>query len=539
MNLLARLAGLALVASATASTALAWVDPAPTVVKTISIRPDGSMAAAVEAPAATQATETASKGEKDACKEGGVTDGKKGQETYQSNSEKCEKPRYDLAAGAPTADAAAYPDETQKGMGAVGSAADYRAGYNDLMSGQYDPIETQQHPGSAYSQGVNGATRSLGAYADEGSHGFGLAAQQGQSQVANIGNVMGADARDAANYYQQGWAGKTRDPNNAHRYVTFEEGAETHTPYGWTPEAERSDFGARESVRTLNGNHSSHNHMGVDYAQGPAYNGKAMAQSTVDGKVIFAGKKGGYGNTVLVQDANGNVTQYSHLASMNVTSGQQVGVGYNLGTVGKTGNSTGPHLHYGEISDGGYVNPATSSIRDYNPASVNAWTSNGAGLSVPTTTHTNTNTNTNTGGAVDNIPVASVGNGGSHTPVVATGGDTGLGSGLNTALNTLPGLLNGQTELNGLLGGTGLTGGGSLNQMLAMTLAQQLMGGGSRSGSGSGSGGPSPVTVRPVDTAGLGVCPTETVTTRTSTTNADGSTTERTESVTRCTNGDV
>lgn len=76
------------------------------------------------------------------------------------------------------------------------------------------------------------------------------------------------------------------------------------------------------------------------------------------GTVIFAGwSNWGYGNSVVI--AHGNlVTLYGHMNSINVTCGQSVGAGQPIGTVGNTGNSTGPHLHFevriGETPDNPY-----------------------------------------------------------------------------------------------------------------------------------------------------------------------------------------
>jgi murein DD-endopeptidase MepM/ murein hydrolase activator NlpD len=57
----------------------------------------------------------------------------------------------------------------------------------------------------------------------------------------------------------------------------------------------------------------------------------------------------GGGNTVEVQDANGVVYQYAHMSAFNVHVGDKVGIGSILGSVGDTGNATGPHLHFAVI----------------------------------------------------------------------------------------------------------------------------------------------------------------------------------------------
>lgn len=55
---------------------------------------------------------------------------------------------------------------------------------------------------------------------------------------------------------------------------------------------------------------------------------------------------GGYGNLVDIQHANGLYTRCAHLSAVSVAVGQQVKQGQNIGTVGDTGHSFGPHLHF-------------------------------------------------------------------------------------------------------------------------------------------------------------------------------------------------
>lgn len=88
-------------------------------------------------------------------------------------------------------------------------------------------------------------------------------------------------------------------------------------------------------------------HTGVDLA---APTGTAI-QAANSGAVIFAGwSSWGYGNTVVL--AHGPfLTLYAHMNSIGVGCGQLVSVGQVVGTVGSTGNSSGPHLHF-EIRNG-------------------------------------------------------------------------------------------------------------------------------------------------------------------------------------------
>lgn len=70
------------------------------------------------------------------------------------------------------------------------------------------------------------------------------------------------------------------------------------------------------------------------------------------GTVTFAGNAGGGGNTVVIDHGNGFATLYMHLQNIDVKVGQQLAPRERLGTVGSTGNSTGPHLHF-ELREGG------------------------------------------------------------------------------------------------------------------------------------------------------------------------------------------
>jgi murein DD-endopeptidase MepM/ murein hydrolase activator NlpD len=83
-------------------------------------------------------------------------------------------------------------------------------------------------------------------------------------------------------------------------------------------------------------------HLGIDYA---APSGTPV-QTIGDGRVIFAGPKGGAGNLIEVQHSNGYTTYYMHLSRVLVHSGQRVEQGERIGLVGMTGLATGPHLDF-------------------------------------------------------------------------------------------------------------------------------------------------------------------------------------------------
>jgi murein DD-endopeptidase MepM/ murein hydrolase activator NlpD len=83
-------------------------------------------------------------------------------------------------------------------------------------------------------------------------------------------------------------------------------------------------------------------HKGVDIA---AEHGSDV-YVTGDGVVVFAGNRGGYGKSLVVDHGFGFQTHYTHLSSYQVSVGQEVKRGQSIGAVGNTGRSTGPHLHY-------------------------------------------------------------------------------------------------------------------------------------------------------------------------------------------------
>jgi murein DD-endopeptidase MepM/ murein hydrolase activator NlpD len=92
------------------------------------------------------------------------------------------------------------------------------------------------------------------------------------------------------------------------------------------------------------------NHTGTDYAAAEGTPIRAIG----DGVVIFAGRKGGYGNMIDIRHRNGMVSRYGHMRNFApaMRQGTRVTMGSTIGYVGMTGWATGPHLHF-EIRIGG------------------------------------------------------------------------------------------------------------------------------------------------------------------------------------------
>ncbi len=107
------------------------------------------------------------------------------------------------------------------------------------------------------------------------------------------------------------------------------------------------------------------NHHGVDYAAPTGTPIKAAG----DGKIVFRGRKGGYGNTVIIQHGGKYSTLYAHMSRFKpkLRSGSRVRQGQTIGYVGSTGRSTGPHLHYEFRVNGVHRNPLTVRLPDAAP----------------------------------------------------------------------------------------------------------------------------------------------------------------------------
>ena len=106
-------------------------------------------------------------------------------------------------------------------------------------------------------------------------------------------------------------------------------------------------------------------HYGVDYA---ARIGTPV-QATADGTVIFAGRKGASGRMVGIRHSNRYETQYLHLRGFakGIKKGIKVKEGQEIGYVGSSGESTGPHLDYRIKEDGKYINPLKFNPQPVNP----------------------------------------------------------------------------------------------------------------------------------------------------------------------------
>jgi murein DD-endopeptidase MepM/ murein hydrolase activator NlpD len=105
-------------------------------------------------------------------------------------------------------------------------------------------------------------------------------------------------------------------------------------------------------------------HRGVDYAAPTG----TQIRASGDGKVLFRGVQGGYGNTIVLQHGGNITTLYGHLSRFgNARAGARVNQGDVIGYVGRSGLATGPHLHYEYRVNGAHRNPRTVSLPPADP----------------------------------------------------------------------------------------------------------------------------------------------------------------------------
>src|SRR5208282_3923100 len=110
-------------------------------------------------------------------------------------------------------------------------------------------------------------------------------------------------------------------------------------------------------------------HLGIDYG---APTGTPV-QTIGDGRVIFAGLKGGSGNLIEIQHSNGYATYYMHLSRILVHNGERVEQGERIGLVGMTGLATGPHLDFRIQRRGEFLNFERLPLPPSDPVAKRDW----------------------------------------------------------------------------------------------------------------------------------------------------------------------
>jgi murein DD-endopeptidase MepM/ murein hydrolase activator NlpD len=141
-------------------------------------------------------------------------------------------------------------------------------------------------------------------------------------------------------------------------YLTQQENALSHTPSIWPVGGWLSSgFGYRNDPFT--GRYVMHE--GVDIVAPPG----TSIVATADGRVCFAGTKSGHGRVVEIDHGYGYITFYGHCQSLRVNYGDVVRRGHIIATVGRSGKTTGYHLHYGVKVSGSWVNPVNYILDNY------------------------------------------------------------------------------------------------------------------------------------------------------------------------------
>jgi murein DD-endopeptidase MepM/ murein hydrolase activator NlpD len=123
------------------------------------------------------------------------------------------------------------------------------------------------------------------------------------------------------------------------------------TPSIWPTAGVLSSRFARSRIHPIH--HRALPHEGVDIS---APTGTPIL-AAADGTVTYAGWRSGLGNTVEIDHGYGYVTVYGHASKLSVRRGQKVTRGEGIASVGSTGTSTSPHLHYEVHVGGRAVNP--------------------------------------------------------------------------------------------------------------------------------------------------------------------------------------
>ena len=134
------------------------------------------------------------------------------------------------------------------------------------------------------------------------------------------------------------------------QHISAERARYLATPIGWPAQGTlTSPFGMR--VHPIYRNRSFH--RGLDIANSL----NTPVTATANGVVIFAGRRAGFGNVVVVEHGHNFRTLYAHLNRISVSMGERVTRGQRIGLMGATGTATGVHVHYEVHYRGQPINP--------------------------------------------------------------------------------------------------------------------------------------------------------------------------------------
>jgi murein DD-endopeptidase MepM/ murein hydrolase activator NlpD len=116
----------------------------------------------------------------------------------------------------------------------------------------------------------------------------------------------------------------------------------------------------KKNVVVLQSYTSYSGHQGIDFAAPPG----TPIYGVANGKIVHYSPYAGYGNLVIIEHPGNYKTYYAHLSAFNpeLSVGSEVRRGLEIGYVGSTGFSTGPHLHFELRKNGGYLNPLSNGL---------------------------------------------------------------------------------------------------------------------------------------------------------------------------------
>lgn len=168
-----------------------------------------------------------------------------------------------------------------------------------------------------------------------------LAEVSGLSQPGDLSSRIGSGGPSGGDIdnIEQATAALERELRKIKDVVDRNQVKLSSTPTGWPVRGYVTDgFGTRADP--FGGGHEIHSGLDISTTFGTAI------EATADGIVIFAGNYAGYGNVVVIDHGYGVTTRYGHMSRIDTTAGQRVHRGMQIGAVGSTGRSTGPHCHY-------------------------------------------------------------------------------------------------------------------------------------------------------------------------------------------------
>ncbi len=156
-------------------------------------------------------------------------------------------------------------------------------------------------------------------------------------------------------------AGSRERELRAHMFAEFDRGRR------WTTYFRRPTTGMMTTAfgqgRSYNNGPASSFHTGTDFATP----GGTPVVAAAPGRVDWVGEMPIRGISVLIDHGAGVKTSYHHLQSTGMTNGEQVDAGQQIGTVGMTGLTTGPHLHWELTVWGVNVDPISWTLKDFTP----------------------------------------------------------------------------------------------------------------------------------------------------------------------------